>query len=167
MKFAMNMKILKKTIIILIKLLLLSNFIGGCLGDDGKTWYVEIVNELQYPIHAIVEFKRNYRHDLGIIQPEKIATASEFFMGTSSRNKKADVVIHRISIFTEDKIPLMVFRGSTMNNYVIFRENNTEEDILNHREHWMKFRLEVKEDYINIGLKEGLDFEEEIENDVE
>ena len=124
---------------------------GGCLGDSVSGWIVEIANELPYSIHAVVEFQRNRKYDLEIIPPKEIVTVSESFVGISS-SKEAHRGIRQISIFSEDKRPLMIFRGKGMNKYVVFIKKYDEWDYL--------FRLEVKEEYIGIGLNNrGIEIE--------
>jgi hypothetical protein len=54
-----------------------------------------------------------------------------------------------------------------MNKYVLFRKDPTVDDILENRESWCKFRLELKEEYMGIGLKKGTNFEEEIEDETD
>ena len=159
------MKVMKK--IIIIKLILLSFIMTGC-PQPSKTWMVEIVNELQYSIYAIVEFKDydKTKCNSGIIPHEGIAiTYARLDENRNAKpySKKANNGIRKISIFREDETPLMVLQGKKMNEYVIFRDNNTIEDVLNDREYWHRFRLEIKEEYINIGLKKVLDFGKEIE----
>jgi hypothetical protein len=147
----------------LMLMILLPSLMGGICGDNGEIFYIEIVNKLPYSISATVEFQRERKYDLGIIPPDEIVFQMQFFMG-ESKTKKASDVISKIFIFSENKKPLMTFKGKKMNEYVIFR-GNTIEDILEDRERWCKFRLEVEEKYMGIGLKKGMNFEEEMEED--
>jgi hypothetical protein len=110
--------------------------------------------------------KRAYSYGYGrnqefSIEPEKMDSVN---LGMSTSAKKLNKGIKKISVFTESGNLWMVFKDKELNNYAVPKEN-TIDDILEHQESWPKFRLEIHEEYMGIGLKKGTNFEEEIEDE--
>jgi hypothetical protein len=125
----------------------------ACFGDGGISWRIEVVNNLSYPIHAIVIFGSNNNRLLRSILPGEIADRIEGYIDKDIP-PEAHRKIHKISVFSESKAPLMILESKEMDEYVIYIER---------KEYGYLFRLEVKEDCIGMGLNKKVDFKEEID----
>ena len=165
------MKILKK-IIIIVKLVLLFGLIGcgvlelwgGPPHRDMSAWSVVIVNQLPYPIYVEVIFNpRAYTNSQGARQELSIESGEIAFANKLSMEPNLPSQAHRgireILVFSEDKIiPLMILRGTAMNEYVIH--------VGDYRPRGWQFCLEVNEENIGVGLNKGIDFEEDVEDEI-
>ena len=159
----------KKIVPGLISILLFG--LSGCICYDGEMWEIEIVNNLNHSIYAIVVFERDSRFELGPILPGERET--EFELHISESPETPHKGFRRISIFSEDEKPFMILQGEIMNEYVIFigRPNGRDESgayTFNGGEKGVcVFRLEVEEEYEGIGLDKRIDLEEDIGDDTE
>jgi hypothetical protein len=133
--------------------LILAMFLFSLMGCT-RSWRLEVANKLSYPIYAIVIFSPYDKNYIGPIQSGESAIESDLFV-SQTVSAKAHEEIQKISIFSEDKIPLMILHGKGMDKYVIFMGKGRLNDY--------NFRLEVKEDLIGTGLNKGINFEEERE----
>ena len=146
--------------LIVIELAVIGGLMGDCMpfGYDGATYYVEIVSKLSYPISAVVESQERHKKDLGIILPNEMVECVTSLRASASKN--ANKGIRRISIYTEDGTLWILLKGSNVNKYLVYRKESTVDDIQKGRESWCKFRLEVTEELMGIGLKKDINFEE-------
>jgi hypothetical protein len=120
--------------------------------DNSRYWYIEVENNLSYPIYAIA-ILANHNLPLGLILPGE--TASCFATHVNENlPPEARREITKISVFSEDRVPLMVLEGKGIDEYVIYIERKENYNYF--------FHLEVKEEYIGMGLNKKVDFEEEI-----
>ena len=122
-------------------------------------WWIDIANNLSEPIYATVIFGSKSRSELGPILPEEIARKLITYISKTT-SPEAHREIRRISVFSENREPLMVLQGKGMDEYVIFMGEVYGDDYL--------FRLEVTEDLIGIGLDDlnkRIDLEDELEDD--
>ena len=120
-----------------------------------RMWELEITNELSYPIYVDMTIRRKY--ELGLMQPGE--STIEVELVSQSVSPKASKKIRRISIFSEDREPIIILQGGTIDEYVIFMGKDKYNDYI--------FRLEVTEELRGIGLdnlNKKLEFEEELEN---
>ena len=145
--------------------------LSGCFCNEGEAWRIEIVNNLQHPIYAIVEFMQSSRFELGTILPGE--TATEFSLHIFASPEEPHKGFSKISIFTEDGEPFMILQGEEMDKYVIFvgRYSGLDESgayiIHDNGGIGYLFRLEVEEEYLGIGINKVIDFEEDIGDNTE
>ena len=138
-----------KIIIWFVLILLFSSMkCSGCF-DVGQTWNIIIINSLPYPIDAVVIFNS----DLSRLRLIPIASGEEKIVSDDYvfENPEAHKGINKISIFSEDKTPLIILRGIEMDEYVIFERESGGAC-------W--FSLEVEEEYEGIGLNKGINLNE-------
>jgi hypothetical protein len=138
-----------KIMICLMSIILFS--LGGCVWGDGATWEIEVVNNLSYPIYAIVTFVPNFSRPLGPILPGETAMRS-----INHINKDVSPEAHReiikISVFSKDKAPFMILEGKEMDEHVIFVEKDKWDGY--------HFRLKVNEEHTGMGLNKKVAYKE-------
>jgi hypothetical protein len=118
---------------------------------SSRAWRIEVINRLSYPIYVDATIYRKYK--LGPIQADESAAACEYFV-SQTVSPKAHREIRRISVFSESKELLMTLQGKEMDKYAIFMGKNKLNEYI--------VRLEVKEEYIGIGLNNEVNLEEKL-----
>ena len=132
-------------------LILLFSLAGCDACGGGDFWHISIKNNLSYTIYINVIIRSRPVRTLGPIAPGEDGVVSEHYI---FGNPEVHTIINKISIFSEDRTPLIILEGKMMDEYVIcYREGD--------RAYF--FRLEVEEELIGIGLDKKIDFEEIIE----
>ena len=132
--------------------------LSGCDACDvGQTWQITILNNLSHPIYVTVIFVGDRSSGSGLIMSgeEKMVSQDYIF-----ENPEAHKGISKISIFSEDRTPLIILQDIEMDEYVIFTGASYGGGAY-------RFRLEIEEELIGIGLDKVIDFEEEFPKETE
>jgi len=129
--------------------------IGGWEGYSDRTWFIDVQNQLLYPIRVETIFFKGNKHKIDNIQPNEIRV-EWILSGYDNDGKKASKRIFEISVYREsDNALIMRARGAEIDDLVIYKGKSFYAGGNDYQ-----FLFQIKEEDL---LNKGFGFEDEIE----
>ena len=130
----------------------------GCEEEHDRTWFVDIENELSYPIRVDTIFIQGHKHKIRGIQPSE--TRVEWLLRGYEKNdgKRLSRRVFQISVFREsDNALIMQLRESEIDDYVIYVGESVYGSTTDYQ-----LLFQIKESDLGFGIERVLDFEDEV-----